>query len=544
MSEVPRLEKVGRNAPCPCASGKKFKHCHGTFAPFPEPPGFQQAIEQQFKLQEAQQKIRDQQQGFGRQVISIEFKGQRFVAIGGRLMWSKAWRYFTDFLLDYLKEVMGVDWLKKTRDEGIDHPIIRWVSKLWEMQKANPNSGTAGVPSTGYMTALFGLAYSLYLIAHHDQIPASMVRRLRRPDHFRFAAYETIVASAFALAGSKIKDAEEHSNKDKSPEFYATLKSGRRVSVEAKCKDAWKSKIDPNDEGFQNELKQWIRDKLYKASQKKLHNAAYWFELSIPDNLDEPTWRKIGDLVNIFIKDAADSITINGALPVPAYVVVTNHAYLVNDDSKGAVRVAFLEPFRIPDLNTKGFMDLETAMENADRHRDFTWVLDCLGKIQQIPMTFDGTPPELLGPEGKPLRPMQIGDRLELSMQDGSTLRGKLHDVVSNGDAATVVLEGEDGQHRIATMPLTREEARAAAIYGDMVFGKPDGQRKGLGPDPLAIYDWLLEVYAAYPREGLLTQVKKHADYEQFAALPTDKLRVRAAREIAKAFISQTQRPA
>ena len=23
-------EKTGRNAPCPCGSGKKFKHCHGT----------------------------------------------------------------------------------------------------------------------------------------------------------------------------------------------------------------------------------------------------------------------------------------------------------------------------------------------------------------------------------------------------------------------------------------------------------------------------------------------------------------------------------
>jgi preprotein translocase subunit SecA len=23
--------RVGRNAPCPCGSGKKFKHCHGQF---------------------------------------------------------------------------------------------------------------------------------------------------------------------------------------------------------------------------------------------------------------------------------------------------------------------------------------------------------------------------------------------------------------------------------------------------------------------------------------------------------------------------------
>jgi preprotein translocase subunit SecA len=24
--------KVARNDPCPCGSGKKYKHCHGTFA--------------------------------------------------------------------------------------------------------------------------------------------------------------------------------------------------------------------------------------------------------------------------------------------------------------------------------------------------------------------------------------------------------------------------------------------------------------------------------------------------------------------------------
>jgi len=23
------LERVGRNEPCPCGSGKKYKHCHG-----------------------------------------------------------------------------------------------------------------------------------------------------------------------------------------------------------------------------------------------------------------------------------------------------------------------------------------------------------------------------------------------------------------------------------------------------------------------------------------------------------------------------------
>jgi len=26
------MPKVGRNDPCPCGSGKKFKHCHGKLA--------------------------------------------------------------------------------------------------------------------------------------------------------------------------------------------------------------------------------------------------------------------------------------------------------------------------------------------------------------------------------------------------------------------------------------------------------------------------------------------------------------------------------
>ena len=31
-SEAAALPKVGRNEPCPCGSGKKYKHCHGQLA--------------------------------------------------------------------------------------------------------------------------------------------------------------------------------------------------------------------------------------------------------------------------------------------------------------------------------------------------------------------------------------------------------------------------------------------------------------------------------------------------------------------------------
>jgi len=34
--QVIRKEKVGRNDPCPCGSGKKYKKCHGAGSSGPE----------------------------------------------------------------------------------------------------------------------------------------------------------------------------------------------------------------------------------------------------------------------------------------------------------------------------------------------------------------------------------------------------------------------------------------------------------------------------------------------------------------------------
>lgn len=28
LDSLPAIKKVGRNEPCPCGSGKKYKHCH------------------------------------------------------------------------------------------------------------------------------------------------------------------------------------------------------------------------------------------------------------------------------------------------------------------------------------------------------------------------------------------------------------------------------------------------------------------------------------------------------------------------------------
>jgi hypothetical protein len=59
--------KVGRNQPCPCASGRKFKHCHGQLDQVR--PLRQADIEHVLEVQRAQERIRQAQQGLGREII-------------------------------------------------------------------------------------------------------------------------------------------------------------------------------------------------------------------------------------------------------------------------------------------------------------------------------------------------------------------------------------------------------------------------------------------------------------------------------------------
>jgi hypothetical protein len=56
---------MGRNEPCHCGSGKKFKHCHGALSPVaqPLPPNVAAAIEDQLRRREAAEEVRKQQQG-------------------------------------------------------------------------------------------------------------------------------------------------------------------------------------------------------------------------------------------------------------------------------------------------------------------------------------------------------------------------------------------------------------------------------------------------------------------------------------------------
>src|SRR6266436_515906 len=109
------MVKVGRNAPCPCGSGSKFKKCCGALskaqdAAFGPPPELREAMQLEADRFKAKEHRRRLMQGLGRPIISFENHGYRCVAVGGTIHWSKTWKTFHDFLFEYIKRSLTPEW--------------------------------------------------------------------------------------------------------------------------------------------------------------------------------------------------------------------------------------------------------------------------------------------------------------------------------------------------------------------------------------------------------------------------------------------------
>lgn len=490
---------------------------------------------------EASEIVRRYQQGHGRPIISIEFEGYRLVAVGKKLKWSKAWKWFPDFLLDHLKDSLGRPWGTQAQREGLDHPVFRWLSLMNEYANRHRVPGTSTFTSgtSGFLGAIFRLGYALYLIEHNDQLDPKLIRRLRMPRFFRATYYEAHLAAAFAVSGAEIKMAEVGRGSRATPEFWATGKSGVRYAIEAKCKEGWKSPCDPSNAAFRDELRQWLRDQIHKASSKELPNPIYCFELSIPAPLDEAQWEEIHALTRDIVREA-EALTVKGKPPVSSYIVITNNADVLTDEGVPLSHIAMLLGYRMSNFAHNIELPIETALEWHDAHRDIHWVMDCLEEIEQVPSTFDGTPPELNVDDGSPAT-LRLGQRIEYEGPDGLPCIGTVYDICAANDYAHIAVEC-DGKHHILKGPLSPREMEGHRRYGDAIFGKPQKRRKNLNGDPLAFYDWIREVYTDYPVEALLRQLPDHPDIERIKLLPIGEMRVRVAREVTKAAVATSGR--
>jgi hypothetical protein len=173
--------------------------------------------------------------------VSMEFQGNRFVAVGGMLHYSKDWHFFTDFLRDYVPAVFGGDWwtAELEKKEHDRHVVVQWRTEGIRYMNAQPSQpdGTCCAVPNGFLGAYLTFAYDLYTLEHNGGLDQEVLRRLKIADQFQGARHEIFAAATCLRAGFTIEMENERDGKDRHVEFTAKYKeTGELISVEAKSK--------------------------------------------------------------------------------------------------------------------------------------------------------------------------------------------------------------------------------------------------------------------------------------------------------------------
>jgi len=519
---MPRHGRIPRNSPCPCGSGKKHKKCHGLrVAPKPPfvlnnpPPEVRQKLEE---LQ-ALEKQREKQQGYSRPIISATHKGYRVVAVGDRLHWSKSWKTFHDFLMYYLKHVLGGTWgtteLKKPFNER--HPLLQWYELACrEQQRAIQTPGKVySAPMTGAIISYLTLAYNLYLIDHNMPscpIRRRLIARLKNPQQFPGAVYETYVAATFVKAGFDIDFEDEEDSSTSHCEFVARSRaSGIQYSVEAKTRQPGKGHYG-------------VGKQLHSALRKKAaHTRIVFIDINVPEGVDgaeEMTWF---DEAQKTLRDREAKLGSQTPPTPPAYVVVTNHPYQYNLAGTTLRASVLIEGFRIADFKLDSIPNLRAALETREKHGDMLGLIDSLREHYRIPATFSGEIPEFAF-EPSPIPLLRVGKRYLVPCADGQEREAELLDasVLENDRTIYGLCRLDDGTGVLVTWNMTEKEWSAYRQHPDTFFGVYRPQRSA--STALDLYDFFHDGYRNASKEQLLGLMEGHWDLQTLKALSREEL--------------------
>ena len=520
-----KTPKIGRNAPCPCGSGKKFKHCHGGAQHIPANPTATADLSAQIfaegkrKLEQhkAQERQRQKQQGLGRPIISIEHKGYRFIAAGKYLHYGK-WKTFPDFLGVYISSTLGTDWgnseIAKPLDER--HTIMQWYDKICHLQKSH-FEGPGQVfrtPLTGAVSAYHRLAYNLYLIAHNgNDIQTILLSRLKDRDNFQGAYYETQVAAWLIKAGFELEFEDEQDVSTTHCEFTAThVETGEKYSVEAKTRQTRPGGSSRTPVGKQ------LRKALIKsAAYKRL----VFIDLNKALHTQEAAYRA-ADRAEFILKQSEESMEINGAPAPPAYVCITNmndqHAL---DSSSNATMVSFVG-FKLSDFLGK-YKTPREAAHARDRHLPIFKLMKSIEEHNAIPQTFDGGLPSEVFPSDHMPR-LKVGEHYLVPSPDGEKVTAELMDaIVQDGKATAVLRDTKSDRNWIGTFEMSAEELSDYAQHPDTYFGVYKKQSKR-AKTIIELYDFFAETYEQTPKEKLIGLMPNYPDLEQLKGLSQKEL--------------------
>jgi len=509
--------KVGRNDPCPCGSGKKFKKCHGAGSPFLRKKAMNAETEKVRQQAEALEEQRGRQQGEGKRIISTEGAGQRFVAVGNEIMSSSNWKSFHDFLREYPHYIFDADWANSELDKPIEirHPILQWYEMLIRHHEAywkQVDEGVKPMPMIGAVAAYMHLSYNLYLLAHNVELQRRLVERLKKPDHFHGAYYETYVFAALIKAGFSIELEDEADGSSSHCECVATSKlSGEKYSVEAKArgvkgvlgKDVHQGSPADGEIKIFNKL----RDALGKDSD---HKRIVFIDTNVPHTVDNLDWEPWMEKLLTDLRRFEGSMRVWGEEAPPAYVFVTNFPYHHEPD-RDDYRIAMMaEGFKIPDFKVGGtFFNLRGAVLARDKHKD---IYDLAEKMvnMEIPSTFDGELPEFAFRMTDEPR-LIIGRKYLVPNPEGEEVVGELESaaVLENEKMVYGSYHLDSGRRIICSSPISDEELAAYRKAPDTFFGAVHPVPKK-SEGPVDLYDSFHSTAKEMTKEKMLEHLEKH----------------------------------
>jgi hypothetical protein len=527
-----RNTRIGRNDFCPCGSGQKFKRCHGALADkTPKLRGTSdQAIQAQLAKNKANELRRESMQGLGKPIIGAKMNGYQLVAVGNTVHWGK-WKTFFEFLENYIRQKLGEGWGNEELKKPIDqrHPIMRWYelkTRFVNDQIKEPGK-IHTAPMTGAAAAYFSLAYNLYLLEHNAELQKRFIDRLKHPDQFYGAYYETFVAAVCILAGLELYLEDERDPNSTHCEFYGTSKAtGKSYSVEAKSRQPNKAHLD-------------VGKQLFKALSKKAdHPRVVFIDVNVsPEMSTEENF--LCKLVPA-ITSRESKMLMEGGQPAPsAAVIVTNHPYHYDLEGTGTMRGAVAVGFKMPDFGVNmPPMTMPDAYKAKQKHIDLFTILDAY-RNYNIPSTFDGEVPEFSF--GNAERRLTIGERHQLAHEScpGTLVQGI---VVKNERCAYLNYKMDDGRNIMVTAELSDAELAAYQQHPETFFGEYRKVGKN-SKDPMHLFEFIYESYKVTPREKLLTWMAGAPDIEQLKALPDEELRMVFAERNVISVMQMTAKP-
>lgn len=370
--------KIGRNDPCPCESGKKFKKCclNRPAEIWPTVPPIPPEVLKKFMEREAKEKERIVRYGKVKPEIAIDFQGYKLVAVGSRLHYSKSWKFFPDFLMNYLPSVFGKEWGQAELAKPFEqqHQAVQWRAKciqFMRMQKRNEQGFFDAVPN-GFAAAFLNLAYDLYIVQHNGRFDDDLLNRLRQRDQFQGARHELFAEATCLRAGLSIDHEDEKDRSKRHAEFTATHReTGQKISVEAKSKHREGVLGRPGQQESENEVNLRFGRLINDAIDK---NPPYPLVILLDTNLPPGVAEQVFEPVSRqpFIpprpmKFLGEVRKKHGGVDPYSLVLFTNHPhyYGKEDEQVPAGKTLFVmsQLPKNPPTHPKAILDLYTAAD-------------------------------------------------------------------------------------------------------------------------------------------------------------------------------------